>query len=101
MVDSTILDISSRFASLLKHKESVLKVYLFGSYAYGKPNPESDIDLAVVFENFADRFDTQVDLMKLGKKIDSRIEPHPFRAAEFNASSALASEILKYGIVLE
>jgi len=67
----------------------------FKSHAHGKPKPVSDIDLAIVFENFVDRFDLQVALMKLGCKIDTRIEPHPFRLAEFNASSPLAFEVLK------
>jgi len=26
------------------------RIYLFGSYAYGKPRPESDVDLLVVME---------------------------------------------------
>lgn len=28
-----------------------IKIILFGSYAYGKPNPDSDIDLLVVMED--------------------------------------------------
>ena len=66
----------------------------------GKSKPESDIDLAVVFDNYSDRFDLQVELMKLGRKIDSRIEPHPFRLSEFNSSGSLASEVLRYGIAI-
>jgi len=33
------------------NKEVIKKVYLFGSYAYGKPNEDSDIDLCVVIGN--------------------------------------------------
>jgi predicted nucleotidyltransferase len=30
------------------------KVYLFGSYAYGKPNKDSDIDICIVFTDDTD-----------------------------------------------
>lgn len=39
----------------------------------------------------------QLELMRLRRKIDSRIEPHPFRENEFNLSNPLVSEIIKYG----
>lgn len=32
------------------HKEDILKVSLFGSYAYGQPKANSDIDLLIEFE---------------------------------------------------
>jgi hypothetical protein len=39
----------------------------------------------------------QVELMRLRRNIDSRIEPHPFRESEFDISNPIASEIIKYG----
>jgi len=39
------------------NKEVIKKVYLFGSYAYGKPNEDSDIDLCVVIGNEYKRTD--------------------------------------------
>ena len=74
------------------------KVYLFGSYAKGIFNVDSGIDLAIVFENLTDTFDIQVELMKLRKKFDNRIEPHAFRESDFEVSNPLAMEILKTGI---
>ena len=35
----------------LKQVPGVEKIYLFGSYAYGKPNKDSDFDIMVVTEN--------------------------------------------------
>jgi predicted nucleotidyltransferase len=32
----------------------IKKVYLFGSYAYGKPNNDSDIDICIVFTDDTD-----------------------------------------------
>jgi len=52
-------------------------------------------------EKMDDRFDTQIDLMKLRRKIDTRIEPHPFTVEEFNESHPFACEILKAGIAVQ
>ena len=41
--------------------------------------------------------DMQLELMRLRRKIDSRIEPHPFRESEFELSNPIVSEIIKYG----
>ena len=76
----------------------VIKAYLFGSYAKGKEGPDSDMDIAVIFEDFPDSFDMQVDLMKLRRKYDTKIEPHPFRKVDFNLSNPIAYEILKTGL---
>ena len=35
--------------------------------------------------------------MRLRRKIDSRIEPHPFREKDFDLSNPLVNEILRYG----
>jgi predicted nucleotidyltransferase len=33
-------------------KDMVQKIYLFGSYAYGKPDKESDLDICVILDNY-------------------------------------------------
>jgi len=43
-------------------KEVIKKVYLFGSYAYGEPNKDSDIDLCVVIGNEYRRSDIYLDI---------------------------------------
>jgi predicted nucleotidyltransferase len=83
---------------LKKKKYNITKAYLFGSYVKGTYNDDSDIDIALVIEKMGDHFDTQVDLMKLRREFDTRIEPHPFAVDEFNESHPFASEILKSGI---
>ncbi|OFX48083.1 MAG: hypothetical protein A2046_05885, partial [Bacteroidetes bacterium GWA2_30_7] len=74
------------------------KAYLFGSYAKGTNKEESDIDIALVFADLSDPIETQIQLMKLSRKVDSRIEPHPYRQIDFNFSNPVVSEILTYGI---
>ena len=93
---NSVIEIS--IASYYKSRPEVVAVYLFGSYAKGTANDNSDIDLAIIFDNLSDAFDMQVELMKMRRKFDTRIEPHPFNESDFNISHPLAKEILNNGV---
>lgn len=71
---------------------------LFGSYAKGTNNEDSDIDIALIFEKVPDVIDAQIELMKMRRDFDLRIEPHPFRAEDFNIDDPIVSEIMKNGV---
>jgi len=43
-------------------KEILKKVYLFGSYAYGEPDGQSDLDLCVVISDNSKRSDAYLDI---------------------------------------
>ena len=91
----------SQYIDLIKGKfPDIESVYLFGSYAKGKSTEDSDIDLALIFRQLDDskRFATQVQLMLLASKIDSRIEPHPISHEDFSSGNPFVSEIKKTGI---
>jgi predicted nucleotidyltransferase len=83
---------------LMNNNFYIQRVYLFGSYAKGIVDKDSDIDIAVVFKDLPDSFDMQVQLMKLRRKFDTRIEPHPFEESDFNLTNPLAIEILTTGV---
>ncbi|MFZ0612004.1 MAG: nucleotidyltransferase domain-containing protein [Desulfobacterales bacterium] len=83
---------------LRKAKAGVKKVFLFGSYAKGISHADSDIDLAIIFDSLSDPFDMQVELMKMRRKFDTRIEPHPLSESDFNMSNPLAKEIIENGL---
>jgi predicted nucleotidyltransferase len=91
------LNIAINYASAIKSKYDYYKVFLFGSYAKGNYNEDSDIDIAVVLKDYNNLIDIQVDLMRLRRGIDSRIEPHPIREGDFDVNNPLANEILQYG----
>ena len=91
------LSIAENYAIAVNEKFNYIKIFLFGSYAKGNYNDDSDIDIAVVFKDYNNLLDMQLELMRLRRKIDSRIEPHPFRESEFQLSNPIVSEILKYG----
>ena len=80
MVKRKAPETAIKYISFLRKKgPKPTKAYLFGSYAKGMADIDSDIDLAIIFEDFPDTFDMQVQLMKLRRKFDTRIEPHHHR----------------------
>jgi len=73
-------------------KESILKtvpaeaIYIFGSYAYGTPNPESDLDIYVVVpDDTADLAELQADIRDLlWKKKTASLDLLMGRSSVFN-----------------
>ncbi|MFH0938539.1 MAG: nucleotidyltransferase domain-containing protein [Planctomycetota bacterium] len=94
-----ILEIIKKYLVHLRNAHiSFDQVYLYGSYAKGNPQGDSDIDLAIISQEWQpDIFEAQFELMKLGRKVDTRIEPHPLRKSEFNKTNPYAREILTTG----
>jgi len=45
-------------------KSVIQKIYLFGSYAYGKPTKKSDLDICVILDNIEERKDVYIDISK-------------------------------------
>ena len=89
------------FLRLIKKEFSnIEKVYLFGSYARGLHTEDSDIYIALIFNNLNDntRFDIQVKLMLLAADIDTRIEPHPISYDDFIKENTFVREIKNTGI---
>ena len=97
MDKSEAINIAKTYAGLIKNKFNPQQIILFGSYAKGTYNDDSDIDIAVVFNDYDDAIDMQLELMRLRRKLDSRIEPHPFKKSNFDLSNPIVNEILKYG----
>ena len=91
------LNIAAKYAESVKSKYDFVKIILFGSYAKGTYNDDSDIDIAVILKDYNNLMDIQLDLMRLRRKIDSRIEPHPFREKDFNITNPVVNEIVKHG----
>lgn len=98
MDKNSILEIAQNYTKAIRIKMPFEKAMLFGSFINGVPTANSDIDIAIVFKDFDNLIEKQVELMRIRRKIDSRIEPHPIRLADYNANNPLASEIMNYGI---
>ncbi|MBF0378785.1 MAG: nucleotidyltransferase domain-containing protein [Desulfamplus sp.] len=92
------LKIARQYASAVKtNYNECQQVFMFGSYIKGTNREESDIDIAVILKEFDNPIDIQLELMRLRRKIDSRIEPHPFREKDFNITNPVVNEILQHG----
>lgn len=83
-----------------KQKTGYVTSYLFGSYANNTFHADSDIDIALVFDELkgSEKFDLQVRLMLQAAAIDSRIEPHPVSREDMQDKNPFTAQILKTGI---
>ena len=96
-----IEEIARNFSKLVQKELDVKSVYLYGSYAKGNFSEDSDIDIAVVGDNFiGDPIEDTMRLMKIRRKVDNRIEPRPFRTSDFNKSNPISKEIMETGIII-
>ncbi|GJQ62723.1 MAG: hypothetical protein SCALA702_17760 [Melioribacteraceae bacterium] len=102
MDQRTNKNIKDYIRHLRKTFSNLEKVYLFGSFVKNSENTESDIDVALILSDLNDtqRFEIQVELMKIAYKYDVRIEPHPISSSNFNRSNPFSAEILNTGIEL-
>lgn len=90
-----------KYISSLSNKYEIETAYLYGSYAKGTNQSDSDIDLAIVISSITDIIDVQIDLMQMRTDDDLIIEPHPFRKEDFNFNNPIAAEILSSGIEIK
>jgi predicted nucleotidyltransferase len=97
MDQTDAIKVAHEYAQAVKSRFDCRRIILFGSYAKGNFTADSDIDIAVIFKDYDNRMDMQLELMKLRRKIDSRIEPHPFRLDEFEPANLFVHEIVEYG----
>ena len=91
--------------ALRKRKIDFDYMVLFGSHADGQANDDSDIDVAVVSQEFGkEPLKEAQNLYKImiEDKLDLRIEPRTFSSAEIaDGKNYFAKEILAKGIVIK
>ena len=100
-IDDKIKDSIYAFAHELEKSIRIKELYLFGSYAKGTNNQYSDIDLAVVSEDFSgvrcidhDKF---IDALM---NSDKAIEPIAFSIESFTDDDMFVKEIKSHCIRL-
>ena len=87
--------------SLREEGIPVDEVYIFGSFAKGKANKDSDVDVAIISPKFGkDRQKERVLLLRKRNNKALIIEPHPFSKSEFRATgyNPLVAQIKKYSV---
>jgi len=98
VIRADIVQIIEEYIKAVQEKYEVDAVYIFGSYAKGTQNEDSDIDVAIISADFNDRIDDMVELLMLKTDIDLRIEPHPFNRVEFEEDNPFVEEIKSTGL---
>jgi len=107
MVDKKVLnqkelkkDLANFKKLLRKERVDFESIYLFGSYAKKKQHDFSDIDLAVVSQDFGhDYIEESVLLNRLADKTNILIEAHPLNPNQLkDPYSTFSEEIKKYGV---
>lgn len=105
-------DIRNQIVINLNQKLDVNKVILFGSFAYGRPNSESDIDLLVVTEDdlYPKNYDESMEVylrvssalrdIKKRIPIDLIVHTKPMHEKFLQLGSMFSKEVLKRGEVL-
>lgn len=92
----------NRYLAALKENAIPIKeAVLFGSYATGKYQSWSDIDIALVSDIFSGNRITDKDKIRpITLSISSELEILPFAPHDFTPSNPFAKEIMSTGVKL-
>lgn len=74
------------YTTLLREKIPFEDLFLFGSYAQGRPGKDSDIDVAVVVPSIMSHTGRKkiAELSWIAKQVDVKLEPHVISVRDFN-----------------
>jgi len=99
-IPNRIQNIITQYLALLKeHGFNIQQAILFGSYAKGRANEWSDIDLALVSNVFEGvRFTDKDKIRDLTISVSYDLEVLPFNPKDFTPSNPLVKEILDTGV---
>jgi predicted nucleotidyltransferase len=93
------IDVLKKYIEFLSQNNfNVSKAYLFGSYANNNFHSDSDIDVALVLQNYNDSFNDFKKIMRFRRGFDLRIEPHIFNESDFEEGDPFINEIKKTGL---
>ena len=78
MLDKTeARSVALEYAKAVVEELTPQNIILFGSYVGGTPTADSDIDIAIIFDDFeGDWLETATLLSRLKRKVNLLIEPH-------------------------
>lgn len=99
-VPNRVQKIINQYLLLLKENGFHIKdAILFGSYASGRANKWSDIDLALVSDEFEGvRFKDRNKIRRITISVSSDLEILPFNTDDFTSNDPLVKEILETGV---
>ena len=96
---ATVREIAEKYAEEVKKILNPDAILIFGSYVNGNPNEDSDIDIAIVCNDFKGSwYDTMVVLCGISRKVSFDIEPHLLD--ENRDKSGFVEHVIKTGEVI-
>lgn len=100
MVNREITNKLINYKLLVSKHFDIDELVLYGSYAKGTQNADSDIDVAIVVNSIDQDFFTYAPLLwKLKREIDDRIEP--ILIEKNSDESGFLKEVLKTGLIIK
>ena len=98
-INGEIMESIKKYIEKISHYYKIEAIILFGSYAKGTQNEDSDIDIAIISSDFNDIIEDGAKLIGYTWKIDTRIEPHPIKTEDYdNVSNPFIKEVIDTGI---
>ena len=98
-MDKKIIEVARLYAQRVRSHMPVRMIVLYGSYARGTARKDSDIDIAVVVDEFqGDYLKTSADLFHLVRNVNKRIEP--ILLSRKNDKSGFLNNVLKHGKII-
>jgi len=98
-VDKKIIEIAQRYTEKVRVAMPVKMVVLFGSHVNGKSHKYSDIDIAVIVDEFrGDYLKASANLFNLVRGINTRIEP--VLLSRKNDKSGFLAHVLRQGKIV-
>jgi uncharacterized protein len=98
-MDQKIVKIAMQYAQKVRDVMPVRMVVLFGSHVSGKSHRDSDIDIAVIVDEFqGDYLKASANLFRLVRGINTRIEP--ILLSKKNDKSGFLASVLRQGKVI-
>ncbi len=99
VISREIMESIEKYIERISQYYKIEAIILFGSYAKGTENEDSDIDIAVISSDFKNIIQDGADLIGYTWKIDTRIEPHPIRTEDYeNIATPFVQEVINTGI---
>ena len=98
-IDNRIMESIKKYIEKISQYYKIEAIILFGSYAKGTENEDSDIDIAIISSDFSDIIEDGAKLIGLTWKIDTRIEPHLITTEDYQkVSNPFVREVVDTGI---
>lgn len=101
IIEESVMKSIKKYIQEIEKYYKIDAIIVFGSYAKGTNNNDSDIDIAIVSSDIVDVIDDGAKLIGLTWGIDTRIEPHPIKKEDYEKNSdPFVKEVLETGILV-